>query len=471
MSTVTAAVAARGAPPLWQALWIAAVAGARLRDGVPLDRGLADGQAAVAAQLHGAERLHARAGAAAKDVAYTAARHRALTDALIARLATRPPSPPVHALLSAALAQLRAQRHAAYAVVDQAVQAAKADDATRAAAGFINAVLRNALREMDTLVAACEVDEAVRLNLPPWWLARLQQDQPQQWREIAELQRRPPPLVLRVNALRATRAAFIESLAAAGIDARPVGAEGVLLAEPRAVEDIPGFADGAFAVQDAGAQLAAPWLEVADGMRVLDACAAPGGKTAHLAALAAIELTAVDSDRQRARRIDDNLARLGMHDGTRVQVLIDDVAAAARDGRLPPGAYDRILLDAPCTASGIVRRHPDIPWLRRPADVVQLATQQARMLDALWPLLAPAGRLLYAVCSVFADEAALQIDRFAARTRGARLLPLAGRAADAVPGPALQLVPSERPSGPDSDADGLPGVHDGFFYALLEKEH
>ncbi|MCU0952323.1 MAG: 16S rRNA (cytosine(967)-C(5))-methyltransferase RsmB [Burkholderiaceae bacterium] len=393
-----------------------------------------------------------------------------MTDALIARLATRAPAAPVHALLGAALAQLHTQRHAAYAVVDQAVQAAKADEATRGAAGFINAVLRNALRQGDALVADSERDDAVRLNLPAWWLTRLQHDHPQHWREIAQVQRRPPPLVLRVNPLRTDRAAFLDTLAAAGIDARPIGAEAVHVLVPRPVEDIPGFADGAFAVQDAGAQLAAPWLQVADGMRVLDACAAPGGKTAHLAALASIDLTAVDSDRLRARRIDDNLARLGVRAGTRVAVRVDDVVDAARAGRLPGAGYERILLDAPCTASGIVRRHPDIPWLRRPTDVAQLATQQARMLDALWPLLAPAGRLLYAVCSVFADEAALQIDRFVARTGGARCVPLAGHGADALPGPALQLIPCERLSEPDSDADALPGVHDGFFYALLEKE-
>ena len=454
--------AARDGPPLWQALWIAAVAGARLRDGVPLERGLTDARAAVGTQA--VEGLHPRAAAAAKDVAFSAARQRALTDALIARLAARPPAPPVAALLGAALAQLLVHRHAAYAVVDQAVQASKADAATRAAAGFVNAVLRNALRQMDALVDDLERDDAIRCNLPPWWRARLQRARPLDWEAIARLQRNPPPLVLRVNLLRQSREAYLSRLAEAGIDAAAVGASGVWLRQARPVDEIPGFADGAVAVQDAGAQLAAPWLDVADGMRVLDACAAPGGKTAHLASLAAIDLTAVDSDALRSRRIDENLARLGTRAGAQVTVRIGDVVQLSQSGGLPHAAYERILLDAPCTASGIVRRHPDIPWLRRPSDVAQLATQQARLLDALWLLLAPAGRLLYAVCSLFPEEGEQQVQRFVARTRGARAVPLPGRSGS--PSPTLQLVPAESDAG---NVDGLPGVHDGFFYALLEK--
>ncbi len=472
MTRIDDAAASRSAPPLSQAMWVAAVAGAWLRDGVPLDRGLLRAQSLVAAQLRGGEQLHPRAAAAAKDLAFTAARHRALTDALVARLASRPPAPPVQALLGVALAQLYVQRRAAYTVVDQAVRCAKEDDATRAAAGFVNGVLRNALRQFDALLEDAQRDDTVRYNLPAWWLDRLQKEHPQQWRTIAQVQRCPPPLVLRINPLRTARAAYRTRCAELGIDAIAVGDEGLWLTTPRPVDEIPGFAEGLVAVQDAGAQLAAQWLDPHDGMRVLDACAAPGGKSAHLAARAAIDLVAVDSDGQRATRIEDNLARLGVREGARAQVLVDDVGRAATSGRWPPASFDRILLDAPCTASGIVRRHPDIPWLRRPADVVQLATQQSRLLDALWPLLAPAGRLLYAVCSVFADEGPLQIERFLARTRGARAVPLPG----SLPGAAgVQLLPTEGPAADDAqparllvDA-GLPAVHDGFYYALLEK--
>lgn len=452
-----------GAPPLAQAMWIAAVASARLREGMPLERGLALAHENIAAQI-GARRMHPRAAAAAKDIAFTAARHRALTDALIARLAERPPSVPVTALLGVALAQLASARHAAYAVVDQAVQAAKQDEATAGAAGFINAVLRNALRQFDALVDEAERDDAVRHNLPTWWLQRLQRDFPQQWQAIAELQREPPPLLLRVNLLRTTREAYLARLAQAQIDATAVGTAGVWLHQACPVERIPGFGAGEVTVQDAGAQLAAEWLDVQDGMTVLDACAAPGGKTAHLAALAAIDLTAVDLDADRSRRIEQNLTRLGTRSGTNVRVLVTDVVRAAREGRLPRDHYDRILLDAPCTASGIVRRHPDIPWLRRSADVAQLATQQARLLDALWPLLGPAGRLLFAVCSLFAEEGEQQVQRFIARTPDARLLPLpVGNPSEAA---GLLLLPAETQA---DMTDGLPGVHDGFFYALIEK--
>ena len=458
---------APGAPPLWQALWIAAVASLRLRDGVSLERGLSQASAQIGALL--GSTLHPRAAAAAKDVAFTAARQRALTDALIAKLASRPPPAPLHALLGVALAQLVAQRHAAYAVVDQAVRAARQDDATAGASGFVNAVLRNALRQFDPLLDEARRDDCVRFNLPRWWLDRLRHDHPDHWRRIVEVQRLPPPLVLRVNPLRGTRDEALARLRAAGAAAAAVGASGVRLEVPRAVDEIPGFAEGWFAVQDAGAQLAAPLLDVADGMRVLDACAAPGGKTAHLAALAAIDLVAVDSDAQRARRIEDNLARLGTHAGARVRVCIDDVAAAAAAGRLPHPRYDRILLDAPCTASGIVRRHPDIPWLRRPEDIAQLATQQRRLLDGLWPLLAPAGRLLYAVCSVFADEGVAQVADFVARWPDARLQPLPAQEEHGAP--TLQLLPADAdvPGGATAADGALPAVHDGFFYALIEK--
>jgi 16S rRNA (cytosine967-C5)-methyltransferase len=462
--TEIAGAPATGAPPLWQALWIAAVAGARLRAGTPLDRGLAEAHAAVAARMPAGERLHPRATAAAQDVAYAAARQRALADAIVARLAARPPTPPLAALLGAALAQLLVPRHADYAVVDQAVRAARADAATASAAGFVNAVLRNALRQRESLVAECERDPAVRCNLPAWWLQRLQQDHPREWPSIVQVQRQPPPLMLRVNPLRTTRAAYLERLAQAGVDAVAVGADGVWLRAPRPVEAIAGFTAGEVTVQDAGSQLAAPFLGATDGMRVLDACAAPGGKTAHLAALAAIDLTAVDRDRDRIARIDDNLARLGRHPGARVGVLAGDVVHLARAGALPYSRYDRILLDAPCTASGIVRRHPDIPWLRRAGDVAQLATQQRQLLDALWPLLGPAGRLLYAVCSLFADEGSRQVRSFLARTPDARALPLPG--CDPGAPPSLQLLPAQAAA---ERADGLPHVHDGFFYALLEK--
>ena len=213
-------------------------------------------------------------------------------------------------------------------------------------------------------------------------------------------------------------------------------------------------------VQDAGAQLAAPWLHAQEGMRVLDACAAPGGKTGHLAELSDAQIDAVELDPERVGRVSENLRRLGLME--RVRVLTADASDPVSfwDGR----PYQRILLDAPCTASGIVRRHPDIPWLRREADVAQLTTIQARLLDALWPLLAPAGRLLYVVCSVFREEADQQADSFLERHSDARLAPLPG---------ALhgwhQLLPTGAGPVEPGHIVGLPTEHDGFFFALFEK--
>lgn len=449
-------------PPLWQALLLAAQGWRGLREGVALDRAL---ERALLADTAGTR--HPRAAAAAKDVAYTAARHLALIDWIIARLVPRAPAAAAEALLAVALGQVLAQRHAPHAVVDQAVEAAKRTELLRGSAGFINGVLRNALRQHDSLVAEACTDERVRFNLPGWWLQRLQRAYPASWQSIADVQRRPPPLVLRVQTARISVAEYIGTCAAAGLRVRRVGAAAVMVEPPRPVEALPGFADGLVAVQDAGAQLAAAWLEVADGMRVLDACAAPGGKTAQLACAAAIELDAIDVDAQRLRRIEDNLARLHARERSTVRVHTADAADGAQLRAIAGNrAYDRVLLDAPCTASGIVRRHPDIPWLRRSADVAQLATQQRRLLEALWPLVGPAGRLLYVVCSVFPEEGERQVASFVERHRDARLLPLP--AAPTGQG-TVQLVPAEDAAPFSQDAGPLPAVHDGFFFALFEK--
>ena len=225
------------------------------------------------------------------------------------------------------------------------------------------------------------------------------------------------------------------------------------------MSEIPGFEEGVVSVQDAGAQLAAPWLGAESGMRVLDACAAPGGKTAHLAETADLELFALEIDPERARRIEDNLQRTR----SSARLIVGDANTPARwwDGR----PFDRILLDAPCTASGIVRRHPDIPWLRRPADVAQLATLQGRLLDALWPLLGAGGRLLYVVCSVFPEEGSEQIERFVERHGDAMRVPLPVGA----PSIALRPTPIPEPALAWDPRSPIPTLHDGFYFALLEK--
>lgn len=450
----------RGAPPLADALRVAAAAWQRFRAGAGLDRAL---DAAAATIASGG---HPRAAAAAKDIAYHAARHLALLDALIARLARTPPAPPVAALLALGLAQLLAQRHASYAVVDQTVTAAKAEAHTRAAAGFVNATLRNFLRRQSALIEEAQRDDTVRYNAPPWWIERLRRAYPAAWAAILDAQREPPPLVLRVNARRIGVDDYLRQLERAGLAATRVGATAVWLHEARPVEAIPGFAEGLVSVQDAGSQLAVQWLDVRDRQRVLDACAAPGGKTAQLAETASgLVIDAVEIDAQRAQRIEENLARLRAREHATIALHVADAAdtgAYADELR-----YDRILLDAPCTASGIVRRHPDIPWLRRDSDIAQLATRQSRLLDALWPLLKPAGRLLYVVCSVFPEEGARQAERFVERHADARPATLPGQTANT-----LQLLPTPLAAAPDAAAAAAarPTLHDGFFFALFEKD-
>lgn len=443
-----------GAPPLADALRLAAAAWRAFRAGTSLDAALDQAQGGFVA----IGTAHPRLAAAAKDIAYTAVRHLALIEALLHKLAHRAPEPAAAALLAVALGQLLAERHAAYTVVDQAVQAAKADAATRAASGFVNAVLRNALRRLPALRPELEREPAVALNAPRWWIDEVRRAEPARFAAILQLQRQPPPLVLRVNVRRAGVEAYLQRLRLEGIAATRVGATAVWLHEPRPVHDIPGFDAGEVSVQDAGAQLAVPWLELDAGMRVLDACAAPGGKTAQLAEAAdRLTIDAVEIDAARAARIKDNLRRTDAREHARIRVCVADAAAPQH---YASDHYDRILLDAPCTASGIVRRHPDIPWLRRPSDVAQLATVQARLLEALWPLLKPAGRLLYVVCSLFAEEGPQQAEAFAHRHADARPVPLAG-----VGKPQLRLLPAQG----DAWRQGLPTVHDGFFFAMFEK--
>jgi 16S rRNA (cytosine967-C5)-methyltransferase len=390
------------------------------------------------------------------DVAYTAARHRAFADHVIAALAQRPPSPPVRALLTAALGQLRRERHTAYTVVDQAVGAARRTPVIAPAANFVNALLRNYLRRQHELAETAQRDESVRFNAPHWWIERLRAAYPQRWDAILAAHNELPPLVLRVAAHIAVEG-YVKRCADVGLNALRVGERAVAIAPPRPVSELPGFATGEVSVQDAGAQLAAPWLGARAGERVLDACAAPGGKTTHLAETAGVDVTALDIDSARVQRIRDNLARTRLA----AHVVVGDAAGPAGwwDGK----PFHRILLDAPCTASGIVRRHPDIPWLRRPDDVAHLATLQARLLAALWPLVEVGGRLLYVVCSLFPEEGPEQIARFTAAYPQAREVPLPAGS------PSLQLTPTPAAAPAWDGASALPTVHDGFFFALLEK--
>ncbi|QHE88239.1 16S rRNA (cytosine(967)-C(5))-methyltransferase RsmB [Hydrogenophaga sp. BPS33] len=388
-------------------------------------------------------------------------RHLGAARAVVGLLAPRKPSLAVRALLSSAVALLlepehdQAPRYPAHTLVNQAVEAARQERQTERQASFVNACLRRFLRERVDLLAEIEADPVARWNHPLWWIERLQRDHPGHWQAILGASNQPGPMALRVNRRKVDRAVYQQSLQAMGLASTPFGRDGLVLQAPQPVERLPGFADGHCSVQDAAAQMSAGLLlegrtwNGAD--RVLDACAAPGGKTAHVLESADVSLLAIDVDPSRCERIEDTLRRLGLL----AEVRSADAAKPETwwDGQ----RFDAILLDAPCTASGIVRRHPDVRWLRRASDVDALVTTQRALLEALWPLLKPGGRLLYATCSVFRAEGAGQVEAFLARH------------SDAVhhPSPGHLLPGNAAPHGQFND--NPPGGHDGFFYARLDK--
>ncbi|MDP1652576.1 MAG: 16S rRNA (cytosine(967)-C(5))-methyltransferase RsmB [Rhodocyclaceae bacterium] len=412
---------------------------------LPLAAALAAAANAVAAVLkgHTPEAPLAQAEAAlrpaALDLAFTTLRDYGRGDFLLGKLLEKPlKDNSARALLLVALARLERRPDAAHTLVDQAVTAAG-----KRFKGLTNAVLRNFLRRRDELLAAADADPVAHWRLPHWWLEKLRAAYPDQWQAIATAGSTHPPMCLRINRRRVVSANFRQELAAAGIDARALDDTALLLDKPLPVERIAGFREGKVSVQDWGAQHAARLLDAQDGMRVLDACAAPGGKTAHLLELADLDLTALELDPQRTRRIIENLDRLGLK--ANIQVADASRPADWWDGRF----FERILADVPCSASGVARRHPDIKWLRRAADVAGFGRRQAAILDALWPLLAPGGKMLHCTCSVFAEENSAQVCAFVTRHPDAHRLPTGGDTLE------LQLLPT--------------AIHDGFYYALLEK--
>jgi 16S rRNA (cytosine967-C5)-methyltransferase len=429
--------------PLWRLLQAAAEVVAAVRAG----------QSATMA----IQRVDAASRSGAQALAFQALRQLGRAEALRAQLARRAPPPAADALLCTALALCWREEEApyeAFTLVDQAVEAAKCGAATKAQASFVNACLRRFLREREALVAATDGDPVAQWNHPRWWIERLKKDHPAQWQAILQANNTQPPMTLRVNRRKSSRDAYLAALSEGGIAATAVGEAGVILQRARPVHELPGWAEGTISVQDAAAQLAAPLLlDGLDGapLRILDACAAPGGKTAHLLEWADAEVTALDIDPARCARIEETLARLGLH----ASVVAGDAAQPQQwwDGR----PFDAILLDAPCTASGIVRRHPDVRWLRRESDITQLAQTQARLLAVLWPLLRRNGRLVYCTCSVFRAEGEAQVQTFLAHNKGTVLRPAPGH-----------LLPQ---SGANTQPlpDNLQGDHDGFFYAVLEK--
>lgn len=374
---------------------------------------------------------------AVQDLVYGSLRQYGRGDFMLARLLSKPlAAEEVRALLLVAIYRLETRPDAAHTVVDQAVAAA-GELAEGRFRPLVNGVLRNFLRRQAELNAALAADELACSQHPDWWLRQLQSAYPRDWPAIVAAGNAPPPMALRVNLRRCGRDDYQARLSAEDIVSSPVGEAGLMLEKPVPVDRLPGFAAGLVSVQDPGAQRAAGLLAPLPGRRVLDACAAPGGKTAHLLERAALDLLALDLKPSRCRRVEENLARLGLH----AEVKAADCVKLSTwwDGR----PFDAVLADVPCTASGVVRRNPDAKWLRRAEDVASFAASQARILDALWPVVQPGGKLLYATCSVFPAENGEQIGRFLERQ------PHAVRRHEE------QLLPTAE--------------HDGFFYCLLEK--
>lgn len=356
------------------------------------------------------------------------------------------------ALLLVGLYQLSSTRIPPHAAVSSSVEATRVLG-KEWSANLVNALLRRFQREHVGLLAKAKRSPEARWLFPSWLLHRLQIAWPDRWQDLVEASNTHAPMTLRVNRMVGTRADYAARLALSGLTARPVSdaPSALVLDEPIAVDGLPGFSDGAVSVQDAGAQLAAPLLGATPGHRVLDACAAPGGKTTHVLEDAGnrLDLTAVDVDERRLELLRDSLRRLSL----RARVVRGD--AAAPDANWGNTSYHRVLLDVPCSATGVIRRHPDIKWLRRDADVTKLSERQSRMLDALWPLLQTGGTLLYATCSLLPEENDVQVSRFLARHPDAREAPIAADWGVARP-VGRQTLPT-------------PGGLDGFYYARLVK--
>ena len=401
---------------------------ARINAAVSAGQSLADGMLS---------RVDSLARPAVQDLVYGSLRCYGRGDFFLGRLLSKPlADTEVRMLLLVAIYRLETRPDAAHTVVDQAVVAAT-ELAGGNFKGLVNGVLRNFLRQQAELVAALAADPVASSQHPDWWLAELQAAWPNDWQSIVAAGNGPPPMALRVNRRRISRNEYLQRLEAENIKATPVGDVGLMLEKPVSVDRLPGFAVGLVSVQDPGAQLAAKLLNPAPRSRVLDACAAPGGKTAHLLECADLDMLAMDLKPARCRRVTDNLDRLGLSAG--IKAADCSKLNTWWDGRF----FDAVLADVPCTASGVVRRNPDSKWLRRQSDIASFAGAQFKILEALWQVVRPGGKLLYVTCSVFPAENSVQISQFLARHSEAN------RRHEE------QLLPTAE--------------HDGFYYCLLEK--
>jgi 16S rRNA (cytosine967-C5)-methyltransferase len=392
---------------------------------------------------------------AAQDLSYGTLRFYGEIDAYLKQLLEKPLTDNrINSLLLVAIYQLLHDKADPFTVVNQAVQAVsqlKRPAPKSWAKGLVNAILRNFLRQKEQLLVKLSLSEVATYSYPQWWINKLKVQYPQHWQSMLETGNQHPPMTLRVNTKKINIVDYMQLLKRQDIDSTHIGMYAAVLTKPVPVEKISGFTDGVVSVQDYGAQLAAPLLDLHDNMRVLDACCAPGGKTGHILELAEVALTALDSDKERLQRVQSNLGRLQLQ----AHLVVGDASSTSWwDGI----SFDRILADVPCSASGIVRRHVDIKWLRREADIASFVAQQAKILPNLWQMLAKGGKLLYVTCSVFNEENQGQVDNFLKNNTDAVQLPFelpVEHAEVNITRLNSQLIPSI--------------THDGFFYALLQK--
>ncbi len=369
-----------------------------------------------------------------------------LTEILTILLKKPPQSQKIYYLLLIGLYQLIYSKTKVYTIINQTVSASRTLTRNKKIQGLVNAVLRNFLRQKDDLLTKAAQKEVGLYSHPQWWIDKLRSQYPEHFPTILHTDNQHPPMTLRVNQRKINVNDYQQLLLAHGMESQLIWHGALSLKQSVNVEKLPGFSEGFVSVQDAGAQLAAPLLKVKQGMHVLDACAAPGGKSTHLLELADISLTILDHDETRLNRVTQNLERLKLQ---AYKIACGDAANPNSwwDGK----PFDRILADVPCSASGVTRRHPDIKWLRRETDLHTLVLKQRSILHALWQILAKNGKLLYVTCSVFMEENTWLIDEFLQHHPDARVEPLPE---------------------PEINDGGLlqNNQHDGFFYALLHKQ-
>ena len=397
---------------------------------------------------------------AAQDLSYGTLRFYGEIDAYLVQLLEKPLTDDrINALLLVAIYQLLHDKADSFTVVNQAVHAVsqlKRPAPKSWAKGLVNAILRNFLRQKDQLSDKLKSSDVAAYSYPQWWVNKLKAQYPRHWQVMLETGNQHPPMTLRVNTQKISMQDYCQLLTRQDIEAKHIGAQALILTNPLPVEKIPGFTDGIVSVQDLGAQLAAYLLDAKAGLSVLDACCAPGGKTGHILELADVALTALDSDETRLQRVQSNLSRMKLQ----ANLLVGDASMTDwwNDAKTTPQLFDRILADVPCSASGIVRRHVDIKWLRREADIASFTRQQAKILANLWQMLAKGGKLLYVTCSVFNEENQGQVDNFLQNNADATQLPFE--------------LPENYASAEITQFNGqlIPtNAHDGFFYALLQK--